>query len=76
MNKPNGKVSIKFLDGNNNEFTENPFYVNANFMADNPLPNIDSDTAINRFKTAIYEMSDLTSASYISTKVTYEIIID
>lgn len=75
MSRPNGKVTIKFQDSNNVDFTETPFYINANFMSDYPLPNIDSDTAMTRFKNAIYDMCDLTAGTHISTKVNYEVEI-
>lgn len=75
MSKPLGKVTIRLQDTTNTEFSEQPFYINANFMSDYPLSGIDSDTAITRFKNAIYDMCDLSTNTHISTKVTYEVNI-
>lgn len=74
-NFPNGKVSIRFQDQNNDDFTETPFYTNANFMTDNPLPNISHATAMSRFQQAISDMCNLTTGTHISTKINYEVEI-
>lgn len=75
MSLPNGKVTMRFQDQSGNDFVETPFYINANFMSDNPLPNIDRTTAMQRFQQALFNMCSLTEGTYISTKVNYEVDI-
>lgn len=75
MSFPNGKVTMRFQDQSGNDFTETPFYINANFMSDNPLPNINRETAMQRFQQALFNMCALTEGTYISTKVNYEVDI-
>ena len=72
---PNGKVTIRFQDSNNNDFTETPFYTNANFMCDSPIGSLSYPDAMNQFAQAIYDICDLTSGAYISTKINYEVEI-
>lgn len=72
---PNGKVTIKFKDTNEEDFTETPFYTNANFMTSNPLPGKSYSDCMDRFKQAIDDMSELTTATKISVSVDYSVPI-
>ena len=74
-NFPNGKVSIKFRDTQEEDFTETPFYTNINFMTDNPLAGKNYQDCMDRFKQAIDDMSDLTTATKVSVSVDYSVPI-
>lgn len=72
---PNGKVSIKFQDTTNEDFTETPFYTNINFMTSNPLAGKNYQDCMDRFKQAIDDITDLTTATKISVSVDYSVPI-
>ena len=74
-NFPNGKVSIKYQSTVEEDFTETPFYTNVNFMTDNPLPGKSYQNCMDRFKQAIDDMSELTTATKISISVDYSVPI-
>lgn len=76
---PNGKISLIYNDTDGKQFTETPFYTNANFMTQTPLPDkpsIDRATAMSRLSRALSDMNSLTTGTFIKAKVIYECDIE
>lgn len=76
---PDGKISLIYTDTDGKQFTESPFYTNANFMTQTPLPNqpsINRATAMSRLSQALADMNSLTTGNFIKAKVIYECDIE
>ena len=74
-----GKLVITYIDTNNEEFQENPFYINGNLLQDAVQSGDDPYASINgmknRINVAISQMDSLTTATIKSAKVVYEVDI-
>ena len=69
-----GKIVIKYTDTNNDSFTETPFYIDSKLPAH--IANNDtlkSGCIMEKINTAIAQMTDLTSNSYVNATIVYEV---
>ena len=72
-----GKLVVTYIDTNNEEFQEVPFYLNANLLKDGTdasLANI--QTMKNKINIALSQMDSLTTATIKDAKVIYEVPIE
>lgn len=74
-----GKLVVTYIDTNNEEFQENPFYLKANLLMDGRERDGDPIANITRMKQkiniALSQMDSLTTATIKDAKVIYEIPI-
>lgn len=65
-----GKLTLEFLNTDNEKFTETPFYVDANLLQDNTVTADDLKSAI---MTANSMVASLVSGTLTAQKLTYDV---